>query len=36
MLVEYQNELKMNYLQLCDYLHQKYGKPSGDYFLTKT
>ena len=31
-----EEELKLNYLDLCDFLHKKYGIPNGNYFLTKS
>ena len=31
-----EEELKLNYLDLCDFLHKKYGVPNGNYFLTES
>ena len=34
MLDYLKEELKLNYLELCKHLQDKYGTPSGNYFLT--
>lgn len=31
-----EEELKLNYLDLCKFLQDKYGMPKGDYFLTES
>lgn len=31
-----EEELKLNYLDLCKFLQNKYGEPRGDYFLTES
>ena len=36
MLDYLKEELKLNYLELCKHLQDKYGVPSGNYFLTKS
>lgn len=36
MLDYLKEELKLNYLDLCKHLQDKYGVPSGNYFLTKS
>ena len=33
---EYDKQYKMKYVELCIYLQEKYGTPSGNYFLRET